>query len=223
LALARIQADGSIHDEALLDERVCDCCPTSALAFEDGRFLIAYRDRSHDEIRDIALVRGSVRDPRTWTSGIRVHADGWRIAGCPVNGPRLARHGEIVALAWFTAADERARVQLAFSLDAGAHFGAPLCIAQEGALGRVDVVLVDAQRALVTWLELDGEGARWCARLADWSGSLGDVQAVATVTGERGDGALRLGWDGDSYLAVWTESSTGRLRLARLRAGMSME
>ena len=96
----------SIHYTKLyeIDARVCDCCGTAAVALADGGLLV-YRDRSVGDVRDIAIVRirdGGFEPPRI------VHADGWVIRGCPVNGPALAMRDDRVAVLWFTAAgDER--------------------------------------------------------------------------------------------------------------------
>jgi len=90
-----------IEDEAVLDARVCECCQTSAAVTRDGP-VVVYRDRSEGEVRDISIVRLG-RDGR-WSAPAAVHADGWRIEGCPVNGPSVAASGRRVAVAWFTLA-----------------------------------------------------------------------------------------------------------------------
>ena len=143
-------------EDVLVDARVCDCCPTTAVRTSTG-VVAAYRDRSEGEMRDISvarLVQGR------WQSGGFVHADGWRIEGCPVNGPALASAGDLVALAWFTAANDVGRVSLAFSRDGGASFGAPIQIDDGRPLGRVDVEMLPDGSAVVLWLERrDGGGA----------------------------------------------------------------
>ncbi|MEX0914635.1 MAG: sialidase family protein, partial [Wenzhouxiangellaceae bacterium] len=85
LRTATIAADGSVGPDRALDERVCDCCQTASARTALGP-IVAYRDRSEDEIRDIAVVR---RTADGWTEPRLVHADGWKIGGCPVNGPSL--------------------------------------------------------------------------------------------------------------------------------------
>ena len=50
LRYAAIDADGKLSDEIQLDERVCECCQTSAALTSEGA-LAAYRDRSDKEIR----------------------------------------------------------------------------------------------------------------------------------------------------------------------------
>jgi hypothetical protein len=62
------------------------------------------------------------RGPRRRT----LHADGWKIDYCPVNGPAAGAIGDTVAVAWFTGAQDTSRVRVAFSTDAGATFSAPV-------------------------------------------------------------------------------------------------
>lgn len=58
LRYAAIDADGKLSDEAQLDERVCDCCQTSATLTSEGA-MVVYRDRSQTEVRDIYSMRQS--------------------------------------------------------------------------------------------------------------------------------------------------------------------
>lgn len=83
LRYAAIDADGKLSDEAQLDERVSECCQTSA-ALTDQAPIAVYRDRSQSEVRDIYFVR---QINGSWGSPQSVHADNWEINGCPVNGP----------------------------------------------------------------------------------------------------------------------------------------
>ncbi len=123
--------------EGPLDVRVCECCPTSAAVTADGP-IVAFRNRSDEEVRDIHVTRF---EAGKWTEPVAVHDDGWKIAGCPVNGPMLSARGRDVALAWFTGKDEQGRAFLSFSKDAGRTFGAPIRLDGGGTLGRVDVEL----------------------------------------------------------------------------------
>ena len=141
LAAGRARAGGEI------DGRVCDCCQTDLAQTQDA-LLVVYRDRSADEVRDIQLAR---LEQGRWSTPVSVHADGWKIAACPVNGPAIAARGDTVVVAWFTAPD-RPRVRLAFSADGGRSFAPPLEVASGAVIGRVDVVLLADGRALVSWL-----------------------------------------------------------------------
>ncbi|HEU0076539.1 MAG TPA: sialidase family protein, partial [Longimicrobiaceae bacterium] len=143
-----LAADGGVGAERPLDARICDCCQTGQATTSAGP-LVVYRDRSADEIRDVYVVR---RVGGRWTEPRPVHADGWKIPACPVNGPQVAARGEQVAVAWFTGARDTARVLVAFSRDAGATFGAPVRVDDGDPAGRVDVELLEGGGALVSWI-----------------------------------------------------------------------
>jgi hypothetical protein len=79
--------------EMPVDLRVCECCPTTAAMTSDGP-IAAFRNRTEDEIRDIYVSR---LDNGKWTEPKPVHADNWKIAACPVNGPMLSARGRDVS------------------------------------------------------------------------------------------------------------------------------
>ena len=57
-----------------------------------------------------------------WSKAENIHADGWELAGCPVNGPAIDALEMDVAVIWFTAAKGDPNVKIAFSDDGGAQF-----------------------------------------------------------------------------------------------------
>lgn len=200
LRMTTIAADGALGPELLLDERSCDCCQTAAAVTAEGP-VVAYRDRSEAEIRDIYVTRyagGAWSEPRV------VHEDGWEIAACPVNGPAISADGRRVAVAWFTAAQDTPRVRIAFSDDAGATFGAPLRVDGGTPTGRVDVELLAGGDALVSWLERVGEGAELRVRRVRPDGPTGPVMAVAGASAERSSGFPRMARVGRDVVFAWT-------------------
>ena len=184
LRFATIDAGGRISDEALLDSRVCECCQTSAAMTSEG-VVAVYRDCSDKQIRDISIVR--LRKGR-WTEPRTLHADNWKIEGCPVNGPSVAASSRRVAVAWFTAADDAPRVNLAFSNDAGATFGNAIRVDDGSPLGRVEVVLLKDGAALVVWLERTEKGAEIRARRIRADGSRDQAIVVAESAAARASG-----------------------------------
>lgn len=173
----------------LLDDRVCECCQTDAATTDDGP-IVVYRDRSLDEIRDIHVVR---LENGVWSEPTAVHDDGWKISGCPVNGPAIVAHGDFVAVAWFTAADDEPRTRLAFSEDGGRSFSRPLDLAggRAGgrALGRIDLVMQSGES------RDDGTPAHdlWVAHLGQPS-QAGETHGPAILVDHlRFDGRLRRG------------------------------
>ncbi|HVR69669.1 MAG TPA: sialidase family protein [Vicinamibacteria bacterium] len=196
-------ADGSLGPEVVLDARVCDCCQTSA-ARAKGALVVAYRDRSGSEVRDIATVRYA--DGR-WSAPALVAADGWVINGCPVNGPAVAADEARVAVAWFSAPEEKGRVLVAFSSDSGGSYGAPVRVDDGRPIGRVDVVLLPGGDALVSWLEQVAPGAEVRVRTASPSGRRGPALTVAASSEARSSGFPRLERAGGEVVLAWRDAA----------------
>jgi len=195
-----LDARGRPMPEATLDPRVCDCCQTAATVTSTGP-IIAYRDRSSDEIRDIYVVR---RVGEKWTAPVPVYRDGWKIAACPVNGPSIAARGARVALAWFTAANDSARVKIAFSTNGGASFVAPARVDEGNPAGRVGTVLLADGSALVTWIErTGGDTASVRARRVDAAGAR-RVMTIATSSSARASGFPRVALTSTHAIFAWT-------------------
>jgi hypothetical protein len=190
--------------EVAVEARVCECCPTAAAVTADGP-IVAFRDRSGDEIRDIAVSR---LEGGRWSDPQPVANDRWNITGCPVNGPMLAASGRTVAIAWFTGADKQNRSFVAFSQDAGRTFGKPIRIDDAGSLGRVDVELLDDRSAVATWIEYGGSGAAsFRARRVEASGRASLPVTIAPMTSDRSAGYPRLARHGSELVFAWTEST----------------
>jgi hypothetical protein len=105
-------------------ERSCPCCRTSLALAPDGRLAVGWRT-VREGIRDVA-VSVSADGGRSWGEPVLVHADDWRIDGCPHAGPSLSwdAAGRLY-VAWYTGAEGRQGLFLAVSDDAVATFGAP--------------------------------------------------------------------------------------------------
>lgn len=201
LRYAAIDADGTLSDEAVLDERICECCQTSAALTSEG-VVVAYRDRSDKEVRDIYLVR---QHGGRWSEPRPVHADDWQINGCPVNGPSVAADGRRVTVGWFTEAGKTPRVKIAFSQDAGASFGGPVEVDDGDAMGRVDVALLPDGSALVCWMSGSADGGAHKVRRVSPSGALGPVTVIAGSDVSRSSGFPRMTRLGDAAYFAWTQ------------------
>jgi hypothetical protein len=203
--------------EDALDVRTCDCCQIAATVTPSGP-VVAYRDRTEDEIRDIAVVR---QVDGKWTSPSVVHDDGWHIEACPVNGPALASRGDTVAIAWFTGAQDTARVRVAFSTDGGARFGAPVRIDGGTPAGRVGITLDANGDAIVSWLErVPPEDAAVRVRRVSRSGQLGAALTVSRTKAARASGFPRIVRLGNALVAAWTvPGDTARVMLGRVALG----
>lgn len=200
--------DGQVQPSELLDERVCDCCPTAAVATANGP-LVAFRDRSEDEIRDIHILRGTADG---WRRTV-IDTSGWQIPGCPVNGPALAVEGDLVFVAWYTAHPEP-RVVASWSTDGGHTFGEPIPLTTD-TLGRVTAAILDGV-GYVAWLralesptedEMPPGEVRMVRTVSD--GHVGSPVIVVETAATRRAGIPRLVVDGDELGLAWTEVVSG--------------
>jgi hypothetical protein len=198
-----IAADGTLGPENVLDKRVCECCQTSATTTSEG-LLVVYRDRSEEEIRDIALVRYT---NGSWSQPEPLNKDNWQIDACPVNGPAISSNGQNVAVAWFTGAEEKLRVYTMLSTDSGKTFGKPIQVDDGKPNGRVDVLSLPSGGALVTWMERSDQGrAQIRIRRIDAKGTLEPSAAVSGDTGVRSGAFARMERAGNQALIAWTDS-----------------
>jgi hypothetical protein len=202
----------SVSASQVLDPRVCECCSTDAVGSAAGA-LVVYRDRGDEETRDVTRLIGAADE---WTAPAVVAADGWKLLGCPVNGPAVDAQGEQAALAWFTGADEAPRVQAALSTDGGHSFGSPVVVDPDEPAGRVDVVLDGQGGAVVSWLAVTPAGASVRLRWVSADGRQGEPIEVAITTAARASGFPRLALLGGSLYLVWVD--TGPADGQRLRA-----
>jgi len=215
LRFTTIRSSGAVAPDVELDARVCDCCQTAIAPTRHG-LLVAYRDRSPAEIRDIVVTR-LVDDQ--WTAPRPVADDGWYYPGCPVNGPAVATAGDTVVVVWFTAAHDTARVFAAISHDGGARFGPRVRIHDERPVGRVDVVWWRGA-ALVAWLEETADAGAVRVRRLAADGRPGPAVTVAPTSVARAAGFPRLAPVGTAVLVAWTDpEATGGVRVARVRGG----
>lgn len=216
LRTAVLESDNSLVDEALLDERVCDCCQTASAMTSEGP-IVVYRDRSEDEIRDHFVVR---RTSEGWTEPRRLHADNWRIGGCPVNGPAIVAEGERVAVAWFAMPNDEPRVSVAVSEDGGRSFQ-PVDILGEGsALGRVDLALSD-EGFVLSWVDQSEAGGVLALVGYQWRGLRTWQTRIDGLEAGRASGFPRLGiMQGCRPVVAWTGRVDGerRVRVARVES-----
>lgn len=215
LRSAVVSRDGRVEGALELDASTCSCCQTDAVRVA-GRTIVAYRDRTPEEIRDIAILK---RDRRgAWTQPQVLHDDGWRIEGCPVNGPAIAVARERVLVVWPTAAggeyETRYVVRDAARL-ADPGTGAMRVLAP-GAVtrGRLDAAGW-GRGFLVTWLGREsGRDGLQLAEL-DHAGAVQVQQTLASLPLGRISGNPRLAsWRG-AALVVWVEPAAEG-RAARL-------
>ncbi len=195
-----VAVDGSIEGEEVLDDRVCDCCQTSSVLSDHG-LITFYRDRSEDEIRDVAEVRWTEEG---WTEPSMMGDDQWEISGCPVNGPQSDAIDEQVAVVWFTAADEAPKVQLSLSGDAGEHPSLPIKVSHKSTIGRADVVLIDKEYVATSWIELEEQVGILKVAIFTIDGQRLEEWDITEISTERKTGFPQLTSNGKSLIIAWT-------------------
>lgn len=213
LRSAHLDSEGRLLNEHLVDARVCDCCQTAASRTTSGP-LVVYRDRSAEEIRDIASSR---LQPQGWTEPQPVSVDGWHTAGCPVNGPALAVQQNDVAVLWYSGAERPPQVFLARSVDGGATYGRKLKVNTQEPLGRVTMVMYPDRSLVLLWLQEDAPGQAWLvARHVSADNELGAIKRIVKVSPERLSGFPKLiNADAKTVLA-WTHVANEGLQVRTL-------
>ncbi len=201
LRTATFDIDGNIFDEKELDNRICDCCQTTTTIVGE-KTIVAFRDRSVDEIRDISFVQ---KTKNNWSTSTTVNMDQWKIAGCPVNGPAIASNENHTAIAWYTQAYDTAKVKLAFYDFKNNTFTSPIQINNETPLGRVGITILE-NSALVTWLEKTSEGTDIKLIAVNSNGIKSDSKTISKTSDSRKSGFPQIEKTKDKVIFAWTEA-----------------
>ena len=146
-----------------------------------------------------------------------VHQDGWKINGCPVNGPAVAANGRDVVVGWFTASTGDGRAFVAFSHDSGRSFAEPIRVDDDGTRGHMAVELLPDGSAAVSYTDVAGARPQFKVRRIEASGARSPGITVADVAG--GD-YPRLAQGRDELLFAWTEIENGASHVRTARAAL---
>jgi hypothetical protein len=207
---ALLNTKGEILDQEI-DPSLCDCCNTS-LVQTSNNLLVAYRDRSESEIRDIYVSSYSFIN-ESWSTPTLVHPDNWQIAACPVNGPMMDAFNDNVALSWFTGADDIPLVKLSFSSDAGNTFSDPIIVDESMPLGRVDVLIENSETAWVSWITRSENSA--LLKLAKVSKNYGvlKIHTINEIDPSRSSGFPQLTKLEQGMMVAWTDISESKPKI----------
>jgi len=201
-----LSPEGTSLGEWVVDPDVCNCCQTTLVSLANDRAWVAYRGHTADEIRDHSFAHF---DGSAWSSPRLLHADNWKIAACPVNGPAAAASGDTLTVAWFTAAEGHPRVQARVSLDGGHTWGAVLPIDLGRPMGRLDLVMLPDRSAVVVWMEIATveNAAGIYARRIFSDGTLSAPGLVAASSQARTSGFPRAAVRSDGRIVMsWTQA-----------------
>ena len=205
LRIAEVDRKGQVTGERVLDDRTCECCQTAAVRLGD-EVIVAWRDRSETEVRDISWTRvsGSKHTPPR-----PLRNDNWNQEGCPVNGPALAAHGSELAAVWYTEGDGRPRIWGRASTDGGETFTDAIPLDDGNPVGRVDVTRHPDGGWLACWLERGDRGGEIRVRRFGAKGAPGASLLIARTSTARASGYPRIETLGRRVIVAWTETTRG--------------
>jgi hypothetical protein len=188
---------------------ICPCC-RPAIAFGDsGEVFISWRHvyKNHERI----IVVASSRDGgKTWGETVKTTATGWKINGCAHAGPSLRFVNGRLVVVWYTAAEGRASVKMAQSLDKGKTFS-PARDIQGEVLDPTHPYIAASNDE--TWVIFQGRdlaikggwapAQSWVTRISA-SGNQSVPESLPTLGGGVVYPYLFMGNGGRMY-AIWTE------------------
>ncbi|HEU0121126.1 MAG TPA: hypothetical protein VFQ91_11425, partial [Bryobacteraceae bacterium] len=202
LRFLSFQNDGSVESDLEVDADTCSCCPTAIGRTKLG-LIAAYRDHQAGEIRDISVIR---QVKGHWSEPASLHEDGWKINGCPTDGPSLVTYGNSVAIAWLTRANGIPKVMIAVSSNNGKTFTKPIQIDSGNPLGRPAIVAYPQGGWAAIWLEkTGGEQNEIRLRRLSSDASLSGPIAIAKVPAGRLAGFPKLAASGQDLIVAWRD------------------
>jgi len=196
---AIITAEGKIRNRFLIDDAVCDCCQTSLTKTPTGA-VVAYRNRTDDEVRDIYISRF---DGDSWSSPQAVHQDNWEIGACPVNGPKVLAHNSTVAVAWHTGATPTASAKVAISSNSGRTFDSPVTLNNKESIGRVDAA-INGNKLFVSWMESGDKNAHLQLASINRTSKKITTRTNSAVSESRKSGFPQMELLGNQLFFAWT-------------------
>ncbi len=212
---AHLNREGVISNRTILDDNTCTCCQTTMLNTGNDNFIAMYRNRTDDEIRDIATVNytntGNQEEPQI------IHADEWYIPGCPVNGPRSILNGEELGVAWFTMGTEGvATIKFATSSDKGKTYAEPIII-DENNKGRVDVIVLNGAYYLSYLDDVEGGTEIKIVQIKD--NQIKETYSITNASASRKTGFPRmaLSKNGNGIYVSYTDVETKKVAIEFLK------
>jgi hypothetical protein len=207
LRYTRVQRDGTIETEQVIDSNTCTCCWPSVAVTSVGA-IATWRGRTNQEVRDNQI---SLLGDGKWAAPQPLGSEGWTIDGCPVNGPAVAARGMQVVAAWFSAEGDRPRVRAAFSKDGGKSFSQPIDIDAAAPLGRIGLVWRDDSTAVISWItsaDRAGKQAGLALRTVSTDGEMGEIKHIAKISTGHDTGVPQMAAVELGVLLAWTNAES---------------
>ena len=133
----------------------------------------------------------------------------WEIHGCPVNGPDADGDGQNTVMAWYSGGGKNAGVNAIFLDSNGKPSGKNIPIDDflQGSLGRVQVLLLNENEALVTWMKSKDNGhADLYGRRVHRDGRRGTPVIISEIGGSRGVGFPQMQKVDNKLVIAWTKA-----------------
>jgi hypothetical protein len=117
----------------------------------------------------------------------------------------MVANGDNVAIAWYTAPDNKPQVNISFSNDGGRTFGNLIRLDRGSVIGRTDLIWLDVENVLVSWLEEgEGSGKLILKTVNSISGDVVSFKSYA-ISSSRGSGYPKLAMAKGLIFVVWTK------------------
>ena len=130
---------------------------------------------------------------------------------CPVNGPAIAAKGAAVWAAWYTGANGKSSVRLAYSGNSGENFSRDITFKSGPEIqGRTELA-TNGKNAWLLWTEEQSKQQLKLQRFDDQLKPKGPALTLATLTGRgRATGFARMQYLNGKLYAVWTDIVAGK-------------
>ena len=166
---------GKFNLETQLDNKVCECCPTSAIKTENA-LILAYRDRSDKEIRNINIIRFANGQ---WSNPYPVNDDKWKITGMIISLQIIVLIDTVATITIPVAADPT--VNVSFSEDEGNSFEKPIRVDLSKPIGRVDLVWLNKEEVIVSWVEISDKSTNILSRIVSKNGDMYKAKIISEI------------------------------------------
>ena len=186
-------------------DETCVCCRVALATAGADSVSIFWRKVFPESVRDMVMSRS--RDGgRTVGAAARVHADQWKISGCPHRGGRLAVDGRgRLHAAWYTEGTRNEPNVLYAVSDDGRRFNAPrrVHVSTTSIPDQPRLAVEPGGRGLVVWEGATAVRRQVMMRETDVRGGLGPVRVLSTAIKAYAPD-VTIGPDGEALIA-WHE------------------
>jgi hypothetical protein len=188
---------------------VCYCCKTSLIAAGSSVYA-AWRHVFQGGFRDIAFTE--LRDGgRSFSSVVRVSADGWKIDGCPENGPALAADASRrIHVVWPTPPDGKTDTPLGLfyaNTSNATTFSPRAQIPTNGPAAHAQIVIGLDGQPIVAWDEIVAGARRIALAGVRGDGSSASFVPIASPTKSADQGWPALASTTGGTVLAWVNKS----------------